>query len=109
MNHIIYHITTEAEWNVAKQNGFYEAASLPVEGFIHCSTAEQVPGVLQRYFAGKGPLVKLTIDGDKLHARLQHDFSVSLNQHFPNIYGRLNLDAVVEEESLSQYVIGKEQ
>ena len=101
MKHIIYHITTKAEWEEAKQQGFYEAASLPIEGFIHCSTDEQVEGVLQRYFKNKGPLVKLTIDSDKLHARLQHDFSVSLNQHFPHIYGRLNLDAVIEEESLS--------
>ncbi len=102
MSHIIYHITTQPEWLRAKQQGFYEAASLPVAGFIHCSTAEQVEGVLQRYFKNKGPLVKLTIDSDKLHARLQHDLSVSLNQHFPHIYGRLNLDAVIEEEPISQ-------
>jgi uncharacterized protein (DUF952 family) len=98
MNHIIYHITTQAEWEEAKKNGFYEASSLPMEGFIHCSEDYQVEGVLQRYFAGKGPLVKLTIDSDKLHARLQRDFSVSLNEHFPHIYGRLNLDAVAGEE-----------
>ncbi len=96
MSHIIYHITTQAEWEGAKKIGFYEASSLHAEGFIHCSTAHQVDGVLQRYFAGKGPLVKLTIDSDKLHARLQHDFSISLNEHFPHIYGRINLDAVVE-------------
>lgn len=102
MNHIIYHITTQAEWEEAKQQGFYEAASLPIEGFIHCSEEHQIKGVLQRYFAGRGPLVKLTIDSDKLHPRMQRDFSASLNEHFPHIYGRLNLDAVIEEESLSQ-------
>ena len=100
MNHIIYHITTEKEWETALKQGFYEATSLPVEGFIHCSTERQVDGVLQRYFTGKGPLVKLTIDSDKLHSRLQHDFSVSLNEHFPHIYGRLNLDAVLEETAI---------
>lgn len=101
-NHIIYHITTLAEWEQAKQQGFYEAASLPVEGFIHCSEEHQVAGVLQRYFAGKGPLVKLTIDTDKLTSRLQRDFSPTMNEPFPHIYGRLNLDAVIKEESLSQ-------
>ncbi len=102
MNHIIYHITTQAEWENAKQLGFYEAPSLHSEGFIHCSEASQVAGVLQRYFSGKGPLVKLTIDGDRLHARMQRDFSVSLNEHFPHIYGRINLDAIIAEELLSQ-------
>lgn len=101
MNHIIYHITTQPEWETAQANGFYEAASLLVEGFIHCSEEHQVSGVLQRYFAGKGPLVKLTIDTDKLKARLQRDYSASLNEQFPHIYGRLNLDAVTKVESIS--------
>ena len=47
---IIYHVTTKNEWNNALQQGSYAAASLPVEGFIHCSKAEQVQGVLERYF-----------------------------------------------------------
>lgn len=100
MNHIIYHVTTQPEWDAAQTNGFYEAASLAVEGFIHCSEAHQVNGVLQRYFAGKGPLVKLTIDTDKLTARLQNDYSASLNEQFPHIYGRLNLDAVIAAENI---------
>jgi len=102
MNHVIYHITTMAEWATARQQGFYKAPSLATEGFIHCSEEHQVEGVLQRYFIGKGPLVKLTIDSDKLHPRLQRDFSVSMNEHFPHIYGRINLDAVIEEEALGQ-------
>lgn len=100
MNHIIYHVTTQPEWEAARANGFYEAASLASEGFIHCSEAHQVAGVLQRYFKGKGPLVKLTINSDKLTARLQRDYSASLNDHYPHIYGRLNLDAVINVESL---------
>ncbi|WP_423055808.1 DUF952 domain-containing protein, partial [Bacillus atrophaeus] len=50
---IIYHVTTAAEWKAALEKGVYESASLPKEGFIHCSQEEQVAGVLERYFAGK--------------------------------------------------------
>ena len=96
MTNIIYHVTTKAEWEEANKNGFYEAASLQPEGFIHCSEEHQVAGVLNRYFAGKGPLVKLTIDTNKLHCRLQRDYSARMNEYFPHIYGRLNLDAVTE-------------
>lgn len=95
MNNVIYHITTKAEWDAAVKTGFYEAPSLQSEGFIHCSEKHQVHGVLQRYFAGKGPLVKLTIDTGKLHCRLQRDYSPSMNEAFPHIYGRINLDAVL--------------
>ena len=31
---IIYHVTTAAEWNAAKANGYYETPSLKEEGFI---------------------------------------------------------------------------
>lgn len=100
MNTIIYHITTKEEWETAITQGFYVAVSVASEGFMHCSTDKQVEGVLQRYFAGKTGLVKLTIDTTKLVARLQYDFSPSVNDMFPHIYGRLNLDAVIETEEL---------
>ena len=95
METIIYHITTKKEWDTAVAQGFYEAASVAIESFMHCSTDKQVDGVLQRYFAGKTDLVKLTIDVSKVQARLQYDFSPSVNEMFPHIYGRLNLDAVI--------------
>jgi uncharacterized protein (DUF952 family) len=95
MENIIYHITTQEEWQKALQQNFYEAASLHTEGFIHCSTATQVEGVRERYFAGKTKLVKLTIDTNKLQAKLQYDLSPSVNEIFPHIYGAINLDAVI--------------
>jgi uncharacterized protein (DUF952 family) len=95
MQNIIYHITTNAEWTTAIATGFYETDSLQTEGFIHCSKAQQVEGVLQRYFAGKTDLVKLTIDISKLNGKLQYDLSPSVNEMYPHIYGTINLDAVI--------------
>ena len=93
---IIYHVTTKPEWEIAKQQGFYVAASLEQEGFIHCSKEHQVAGVLNRYFMGKDNLVKLVIETDKLTNRLQYDLAPSINEEFPHVYGPINLDAVVE-------------
>ena len=36
---MIYHVVTEANWQKALQQGFYEAESLVKEGFIHTSKA----------------------------------------------------------------------
>ena len=99
MDHI-YHITTSQEWNNALQTGSYESASLKEEGFIHCSQQEQLAGVLERYFAGKTDLVKLIIDPAKLKSRLIYEWSPSLTQTFPHIYGPINADAVVKTETL---------
>jgi uncharacterized protein (DUF952 family) len=93
---IIYHITTSDEWKAGQEKGAYEAASLKEEGFIHCSQQEQLAGVLERYFAGKPNLVKLSIDPTKLKSRLIYEWSPSLEQTFPHIYGPINTDAVVE-------------
>lgn len=92
----IYHITTKSEWQFAQQQGFYEAASLPIEGFIHCSKATQVAGVLERYYKGKTDLLKLVIDTGKLTNTLLYELAPSVNEDFPHIYGSINLDAVID-------------
>ena len=101
---IIYHVTSSEEWESANEKGFYIAPSLATEGFIHCSKDEQVQGVLQRYFAGKKNLVKLTIDTNKLASPLQYDFSASINEEFPHIYGPINLLAVIHVDTINTKV-----
>ena len=93
---IIYHITTLPEWKAAKEIGSYTSPSLNEEGFIHCSEDRQIAGVLDRYFIGKQDLVKLIIDTDKLSSPIYFDWSPSIEDTFPHIYGLINLDAVEE-------------
>ena len=93
---IIYHVTTATDWKEAQQKGFYSHPSLAAEGFIHCSQEHQVAGVLQRYFAGKTGLLKLVIDTDKLTSKFVFDWSPSIADTFPHVYGTINLDAVIE-------------
>ena len=93
---VIYHVTTSENWNAAKQKGYYEHPSLKDEGFIHCSHEHQVPGVLERYFAGQADLVKLVIDTDKLTSKFVFDWSPSTADTFPHVYGPINTDAVID-------------
>jgi uncharacterized protein (DUF952 family) len=99
---IIYHVTTAAEWELAKQQGSYEAPSLKSEGFIHCSEEDQVQGVLERYFAGKKDLVKLTIDTDKLTSRYVQEWSNGSQDTFPHVYGPINLEAINNVEEIER-------
>ncbi len=95
---MIYHITTKANWENALLEGFYEAPSLKTEGFIHNSTAAQVQGVIDRYYAGQSDLVKLHIDETKLLAELKYELATSINEIFPHIFGVINVNAVVKIE-----------
>ena len=97
---MIYHVVNNTAWQKAMQQGFYEAASLAAEGFIHTSKAEQVAGVLNRYYKGQTDLLLLHIDESLLTSTLQYELAPSVNEEFPHIYGPLNIDAVVKIEKL---------
>lgn len=45
----------------------------------------------------------LYIDTDKLLSTLKWEYSKSLQQDFPHIYGEINKDAVVKAVKLSEY------
>ena len=93
---IIYHITSVTDWKVAQEKGFYAHPALEAEGFIHCSQDHQVAGVLERYFEGQTDLIKLVIDTDKLTSKFVFDWSPSIADTFPHVYGPINTSAVVD-------------
>jgi uncharacterized protein (DUF952 family) len=97
---MIYHVVTRSDWQKALEMNYYEAASLANEGFIHCSLAVQVKGVLERYYKNQSDLLLLHIDESKLTAPLKFELAPSIHEDFPHIYGRLNLDAVEKIEEL---------
>jgi uncharacterized protein (DUF952 family) len=97
---MIYHITSQAAWNDAQYSGFYEAASLATEGFIHNSSREQLPAVQQRYYKDATGMIILHIEEDRLTSPLKYELAPSINEMFPHIYGPINIDAVVNTEPL---------
>ena len=98
---MIYHVLKRQDWEKALELGFYEAASLATEGFIHASEAGQVSGVLERYYKGQSGLLLLHIDESKLTAALKYEIAPSVNESFPHIYGPLNADAVIKAVPLT--------
>jgi uncharacterized protein (DUF952 family) len=94
----IFHITTRDQWNHARLAGSYQADSLVTEGFIHCSTAAQLPATGSRLFQGQTDLVVLQIDPDKLRWELRWE---GTGEPFPHLYGPLALDAVISVQTFS--------
>ncbi|MEN9371205.1 MAG: hypothetical protein RL463_364 [Bacteroidota bacterium] len=93
---IIYHITTDSTWNNAREIGVYTVPSLKEEGFIHCSQQNQLADVKQRYFEGRNDLLLLSIDTDKLTSPFIFEWSPSVQDTFPHVYGPINVDAVIK-------------
>ena len=91
----LLHICPRMAWDEAQGRGDYRAASLGTEGFIHCSTPEQVVGTANRLFHGRTDLVLLVIDGDRVGSPIKAE-DAGDGQVFPHVYGPLNLDSVVD-------------
>jgi uncharacterized protein (DUF952 family) len=94
---LIYHIVVPEIWD-AFDADLYEAASLATEGFIHCSFAEQLDGVIERYYSEKDSLVILEIDPERLMSRMIKEPSTN-SEIYPHIYGPINRDAIVRVET----------
>ena len=92
----IFHITKRDAWTRAKADGSYRTEMFPIEGFIHCSMADQVIQVANIRFRGQTGLVLLSIDTNKVTAEIIYENLEGGLQLFPHIYGELNIDAVAE-------------
>jgi len=89
----IYHIAVEKDWKNALECGEYLPGPFTKEGFIHCSTYEQVIQSANRHFHGQHGLLLVKIDPRRTASEIRYELSQS--EPFPHIYGPLNLDAVV--------------
>lgn len=108
---MIFHIVKRSDWEAALSRGRYAAASLHVEGFIHCSTLAQVVDTANRFYRGQAGLVVLCIDEARLGAELKYEAPTSAHgeaagELFPHLYGELNVDAVVRVVELPCEVDG---
>jgi uncharacterized protein (DUF952 family) len=95
----ILHITTWANWEQAQAVGAYEGDTLASEGFIHCSTPDQVVEVADRVFQGRDDLVLLLITPIRVQSEIRYELAENGNT-YPHIYGPLNVDAVMTVASL---------
>ncbi len=99
----VVHLTTADAWASAVAVGELRAPSLDTEGFIHCSSVEQVVGVANRFYVGQTDLVLLIVDPDLLSAPLRWEHPAHPDGSpaqpgeplFPHLYGPLNADAVI--------------
>mgnify|MGYP003297890225 CR=1 FL=1 len=89
----IYHLVLPDAW-AAFNGDLYEASSLANEGFIHCSFADQLDGVLARYYSDAPSVVVLELDANKLSSKLVTEPSTG-GEVYPHIYGPINRDAIV--------------
>jgi len=98
----LYHLASHSDAKLIDAGNDYSTDSLDSEGFIHCCTAEQMPGVLQRYYADTQELVLLCIEPAALTSTLTFENTVGGTELFPHIYGKINHAAIIAMHSLQR-------
>src|SRR5215831_19940224 len=91
---LIYHMCLRTEWDAAARSGTYGGSSQDrADGFIHFSTAEQLPESARKHRKGQPGLVLLAVDPHALGEALRWEPS-RLGALFPHLYGTLPVSAV---------------
>lgn len=94
----ILHFCSRSDWAAARSAGRYAADTYATEGFIHCSTADQVLLPADAIARGRTDLVLLEIDESRLPEPPRYepgDPSDPGSMRFPHLYQPLPVDAVV--------------
>ncbi len=90
----IYKVADAAEFEQAEAEGIYAGAPVDLaDGFIHFSTAAQLPETLRRHFRGRGDLLLAAIRTAELAGGLRWEPSRG-GELFPHLYADLPLHAV---------------
>ena len=92
---IILHITKREKWEKAKLEGIYRGDGLDSQGFIHCSTSQQIVKVASALYPAQRELVLLCIVTNKVQSEIKYE-SAGSEELYPHIYGPLNVDSVVK-------------
>ena len=74
---LIYHIAAAADWERAVRDGQYTMSTrgltLAEQGFIHASTAEQVPLVANAFYRDVPDLLLLVIDTERVGPEIRYE------------------------------------
>jgi len=95
MSTIIYKVAASVEWQAARAAGIYRGSADDLrDGYIHFSTAAQLPGTLAKHFAGRAGLVLIAVDAPALGDALLWEPSRG-GDLFPHLYDPLAVEAAL--------------
>lgn len=90
---VIYKIVPTAEWE-AGSGDYHGSAQDRADGFLHFSTAAQLPETLRLHYAGAENLMLVAVDAQACGVALKWERSASRGQDFPHLYAPLSCDAM---------------
>ena len=103
---MIYHIAGKDNSKQITSTGYYKPEGLLNEGFVHCSTKEQVINVANRFYFDQDDLILLEIEDGKLEAKVVYENLEGGSELFPHVYGPIPIRAITSVAMLSKEMNG---
>ena len=103
---LIFKIVPRAEWE-AQSGDYHGSAHDRADGFLHFSTASQLPETLRLYYAGQDDLMLVAVEAEALGAALKWEHSESRGEDFPHLYGALSCDAMKWARPIARDALGE--
>ena len=97
---VIFHITTPEVWQQFAKENYFEAPSLKIENFIHASTKAQLEATAIRYYANEKEVLILHLDANAMKSKIEYEFSKSVNDYFPHIFGVIEKENILQVQSV---------
>lgn len=94
---LLFHITTKDNWKEYKTNGNYEPKTLESEGFIKCSSGNQLEDTANRIFSDKDEILLLVIDVSLVREDIKYEEDEDTGKKYPHIYGPLSTNAIIDK------------
>ncbi|HET6511346.1 MAG TPA: DUF952 domain-containing protein [Candidatus Kapabacteria bacterium] len=91
---LIYHFTEQDTFERSKSAGSYKPTAFAKDGFIHCSTREQVLQIANGIAPRDTPLVLLEVETSKVRHEIIYENLEGGERLFPHIYGGIPHDAI---------------
>lgn len=89
MRRTVHKVCPQGDWSAAQENGTFAGSPDDLrDGYIHLSTAHQLPATLAKHFSGQGDLVLISFSSDSLGDALRWEPSRG-GELFPHYYGAL--------------------
>src|SRR5438309_7319829 len=92
---VIFHFINQSDLEQHLNEKALVLPSLAIEGFIHCSTIDQVIAVANFLAPYDEKMQLLEIDESKVMPEVRYEDAMKDGRLFPHIYGPLNRDAIV--------------
>lgn len=94
---MIYHIVKKKEFRNSQKEGQYYPESLEKEGYIHCSTSNEIEKTANTHFKGQHSLYLLIIDELRVKEEIRYQEVEDRKEKMPHIIGPLNIDAILDK------------